>query len=389
MVRHVTERAELSQFVDLCTTCQELMQDKMPKSKSEIELQPYETYEDEIELMDLLKVLWKWKYLIIAGILAFAVLAAVISANMSKIYEVKMVVAPGLLKIDDNGKRLYIDSIKNIKTMIESGTFNDRILSGLDKDLEKGPIKFKIEAPKDSNALRVLLETTDKTLGLKIMSDLGNLLQDKYKTVVAYYQQEYGMQKDHKNSEVEKLNGAIADEKAQIKANKLKIKDLSRSEKEIEKEIGGIGKNTELLISERNKFLSKQKHDENILSALLYTNTIQESIAYLNTLRITTNGIKSDINDAQLNVERSENSIAGFDSQKKLISEEIADIEFKKNAIENIQILQHPKSSLSPVKPKIKLNILLAAIVGLFLTIFAAFFIEYISKHKADSVSNS
>ena len=217
------------------------------------------------------------------------------------------------------------------------------------------------------------------------MRDLGSLLQDKYKTVVAYYQAEYDMQKDQKNSEVEKLNRAIADEKSQIKANEIKIKDLSRSEKEIEAEIGGIGKNTELLISERNKLLSKQKQDENILSALLYTNTIQESIAYLNTLRTTTNGIKSEINEAQLNVERSENSIAGLDSQKKLISEEIANIEFKKNAIENIQILQSPNVSLNPVKPKIKLNILLAVVVGLFLTIFAAFFIEYISKHKDDA----
>ena len=115
----------------------------MPGPRSEIELQPYETYQDEIELIDLLKVLWKWKYLIIAGTLAFGVLAAVISTNMSKIYEVKMVVAPGLLKIDDNGKRLYIDSIKNIKTMIESGTFNDQIRSGQDKDLEKAPSSSK------------------------------------------------------------------------------------------------------------------------------------------------------------------------------------------------------------------------------------------------------
>ena len=388
-VPHVTERAELCQFAaqkkQTYNHQLQTIRKKMPRPQTEIELQPYETYHDQMELMDRLKVSWKWKYLIIAGTLVFAIIAAVVSANTSKIYEVKMVVAPGLLKIDDNGKRLYIDTIMNIKTVIESGTFNDQILSGLDKNLKADRLEFKIETPRNVNAIRVLLETTDKTVGLKIMRELGNLLQDKYKTVVAYYQAEYDMQKDHKNSEVENLNGAIANEKAQIKANEIKMKDLSRSLKEIEAEIGGIGKNTELLISERNRLLSKQKQDENVLSALLYTNTIQESIAYLNTLRTTTNGIKSEINRAQLNVEWSENSIAGLDSQKKLISEEIANIEFKKNAIENIQILQSPSVSLNPVKPKIKRNILLAAVVGFFLTIVAAFFIEYISKHKDDA----
>ena len=36
-------------------------------------------YEDEVELMDYLLVIWKWKYLILAGTLAFALAAAIIS----------------------------------------------------------------------------------------------------------------------------------------------------------------------------------------------------------------------------------------------------------------------------------------------------------------------
>ena len=77
-------------------------------AESEIEHQPacYEPYEDEIQLMDYLKVLWKWKYLILLGTLACAVISGIISFNMTKIYQVKMAVAPGLLKIEDGGKRL-------------------------------------------------------------------------------------------------------------------------------------------------------------------------------------------------------------------------------------------------------------------------------------------
>ena len=332
--------------------------------------------------MDYLKVLWKWKYLILLGTLACAGIAAIISFNMTKIYQVKMVVAPGILKINDSGKRLYIDSLKNIQTIIESGTFDEQILAGLGKNAEGDLLSFKVETPKGMNALRISLETADKAQGLQILSDLSKSLLEKFRSVVTYYQQEYEMQKEQKENKLANLNGAISNVKAKMKANELKIKDLSQSETEIEAEIEGIGKNTQLLISERNKFLSNKKHDDNILSALLYTNTIQESIAYLNTLRNTTNKIKSGINQARLAIEQAENKITDLDGQKKLISEQIANIDFKKNIIQNIQILQHPKSSFYPIKPKKKLNVLLAGVIGLFLTVFLAFFIEYISKHK-------
>ena len=55
-------------------------------NKDQLDLQPqqYDPYEDEIELMDYLKVLWKWKYLILLGTLACAVIAAIVSFNMTK-----------------------------------------------------------------------------------------------------------------------------------------------------------------------------------------------------------------------------------------------------------------------------------------------------------------
>jgi len=214
------------------------------------------------------------------------------------------------------------------------------------------------------------------------MSDLSNVLQEKFKTVVTYYQQEYDMQQDQQSNEFGKLDSDISNVKAAIKSKELEIKGQIQRATEVEAEIDRIGKNTELLIAERNKFLSNKRTDDNVLSALLYSNTIQESIAYLNTIRNTANYIKSEINSAKLAIENGKNNIKDIESQQRLIQEKIANIEFKKNTIQNIQILQLPKSSLSPIKPKKKLNILLAGVVGLFLTVFLAFFIEYISRHK-------
>ena len=264
--------------------------------KNQIDPHPYEPYEDEIELMDYLKVLWKGKYLILVGTIACALVAGIVSFNMTKVYETKMVISPGILKIGDNGDRLYIDSLQNIQTMIDSGSFTGQILEGMEKpaegDLPKD-LSFKVTTPKGLNALQISYETSDKKQGLQILSDLGNLLREKFRTVVSYYQQEYEMQKDQQTNELGKIDSNISNVKAAIKNKELEIKDQSQRATEVESEIDRIGKNTELLISERNKFLSNKRTDDNVLSALLYSNTIQESIAYLNTIRNTANYIKS------------------------------------------------------------------------------------------------
>jgi len=69
-------------------------------------------------------------------------------------------------------------------------------------------------------------------------------------------------------------------------------------------------------------------------------------------------------------------------NDKKELSIEIEGLEKKKKNIQNIQIRQPPNASIIPEQIKTKRNVLLASIVGLFLMLFVAFFLEYISKYK-------
>jgi len=87
-----------------------------------------EYYEDEIELMDYLLVIWKWKYFILSGTLVCGLIAAIISLKMDKVYSINMVLRPGILSIGEEGKNVYIDSPHNIKALIESESFNNDIL---------------------------------------------------------------------------------------------------------------------------------------------------------------------------------------------------------------------------------------------------------------------
>ena len=97
----------------------------------DMQAQSYDQYEDEIELMDYLKVLWKWKYLILVGTLVCVVAAAVISLNMTKIYGITTVLQPGMLKATEDGKIVYIDSPENIKAVIETGALNGAVLKDI------------------------------------------------------------------------------------------------------------------------------------------------------------------------------------------------------------------------------------------------------------------
>ena len=96
-------------------------------SQSEPVSKQAEYPEDEIELIDLLRVIWKWKYLIIGGTLVCAIAAMVVSSIMPKIYRIETVIRPGILSIGEEGEKNYIDTPDNIKALIETGIFDTEL----------------------------------------------------------------------------------------------------------------------------------------------------------------------------------------------------------------------------------------------------------------------
>ena len=653
--------------------------------RRELESGRFDQFEDEIELMDYLKVIWKWKYLILVGTLVCAIGAAVVSLNMTKVYGISTVLQPGILKVTEDGKISYIDSPKNIKALIETGAFEGKILKNIilpNKEDAPKSVGFKVTIPKGTNALDVLYETPDVDLGLQIIGGLNNALSERYETLINRYEENYNNDIRSKLNETFKVNEKIAKVKhgigtaeaenesaiselstevsakraqistaeteneaklselntrissktaeintaetdaegklsalntrissktaeintaqteneaklsqltaglsskttqisavetenegkalqisnnistigtgisaaeadkeeaitalvnreatirAQIAAKKKQIHNLDQRISDVKREIVRISKNTDLLIEDRNSFLSGAKREDTILASVMYTNTIQQNIGYLNTLRSTVNTANYQIFQEQVGIEKLENDIKDlnarkenlgkqlrykienlkfdikdlltqkesltkqttyrlqnlteeikdlesqkqtsvkqtkskidnlqaeikdleaqqqtsekhakskignlqadirdleaqkqasikqtksriknlqadirdlearkaslikqtsyrtetlkseikdFENEKNYISGEIKTIEFKKNNIQNIQIIKSPKSSPSPIKPKTRLNVMLAGVVGLFLTVFLAFFVEYISKYK-------
>jgi hypothetical protein len=297
--------------------------------KTQTEGYRIERYEDEIELIDILRVLWKWKYLIMIGTFICGLLAAIISFNMSKIYSIDMVLRPGILEIGEHGKNIYIDSPQNIKALIDYGTFNNDILDYLNEiKMENIPTKleFKVSIPKDSDTIKIRYETDDIKQGMVVQNHLGKLLLETYRKLVKYFKNEYDVKLDILKSELDYI-------KVTIQSYKRNVKNIEKRIDELMPEIELIKNNTANLIRERDKLISKNPKENDILSALLYSNTIQQNLQL-------SNDYQNQIND------------------------------YKEKKESELQ------------KPRKMLIIGLAVVVGLFLMLFLAFFLEFVSNHK-------
>jgi uncharacterized protein involved in exopolysaccharide biosynthesis len=210
-----------------------------------------------------------------------------------------------------------------------------------------------------------------------------------------------------------KLNSnKIATIKSGVEAKKIQTVNSQEWIKDVQKEIVRIIKNTDFLFEERNKLLANKQERNNNLSSMIYINTIQQNIAYSNNLKNEINNINNKIVQDHADIESLENEIVDLnvqkedlikqtkyqistllsqiddlENQKKSTSEEIKTLNYKKDNVQNIQILKPPTSSPGPIKPKKKLIVMLASFIGIFMMLFLSFVFEYISKNKVQKLS--
>jgi len=329
-----------------------------------------EKFDDEIELINYFRVIWKWKYVIVAGTLFFSLAAGILSLMQNKVYRIDLVLQPGLLRIADDGTKTFIDSPQNIKALIETGAFDEKILDSLNPankdDLPKA-LSFKINIPGNSNTLKISYETSNVDQGVTILNSLGDHLTKRFDTIVEHYKKEGQETINIKQTNIENY-------KASVVSSQYKIKNIQKRIDELNSEINLINSNTNALIKDRDKLIS-DNNTNNILSSILYTNTIQQNLMLANTYKNEISRYNAAKVDEEVKLEVNQNQI-------KIVQEEINSLKFKFDNIQNVQVLKKATRRAYPIKPRKMLNVMLAALGGLFVMLFLAFFLEYISKYK-------
>ena len=326
----------------------------------------YQYQEDEVELIDYLRVIWKWKWLIVGGALICAIIAAVINLQMPRVYEISTIIKPGIAGIDDKGKLIYVDSETNIKETLNQGIYNKRIEEALQMDSLKTGINFKATVFGKTKIVKITSqwEKEDIALGMKAVNHLLRFLSDDEQ----YNEQkkaDYDMRIYIKQDEIKQLEKRRQFLRESLKYSKHRVEMLK-------KETGSIKINTEVLIKKRDSLLKESKAEIEIL-LIFYSTIIQQNRTYLN-----------QVSDQIYNFIEKEKDylreIEGIIGDINIVESQMASLNKIKEMSSGIMIIKAPEISRHPVKPKKKQVILLAGVVGLFMFFFLAFFIEYIKK---------
>ncbi len=368
--------------------------------------------DDEIELIDLLRVLWKWKWMIVAGTLLCAIIAAVISLQLPQVYQVDMIIEPGIIGVDSKGDFIYVDSPDNMSRKINEQAYNKRILRHMNIDAAKYHFTFKaaIDSKRHSHLVHLTSEWVHERIatGLMAMTHLNYFLSRDYEPIIkhkkAYYDKlitvkqnaiaDVERQRKDIDQQILQKKNDIGAKKREMELKKESIKAIGVRVNELIDETRNIKDNTERLVQERNQMLKDRKAADDI-SMLLYTTTIQQNVAYFNDLntqiydlRASEKQIETQINSILGEIEGFATDIERLRLQKEEglqtkvndLNAEVETLKLEKGLIENVRVIQEQEVSAHPVKPKKKQNVVLAGAASFFFFLILAFFIEYVRR---------
>jgi len=323
---------------------------------------------DEIELAEIFRVIWKWKYLILAGTLVCALIAAVVNLNRPKIYRTGMVLRLGAVGKDRRDNKIYADSPQNVKALIESGRYNKEIRQyskTIDRKGKAVNLQFKCGFAKKSNILNISYETGSVETGIKILNLLYEMLLKEYGEIIEEHQDKY-------DTDILSKTNELVDLKGQKIILQNKIKHAQRRLNELVSELESLDNNKGKLFENRKDLLNSENN--NILLTFLYNNMLYQSIQLKNRYNNEVFKYLGIVQKAELDLKRIQQKL-------EITSKELENLKLEKNNILSIEILKPPVGSRHPIRPKVKRNIVIVSVVGLFVSILLSFFGEYIGNY--------
>lgn len=323
--------------------------------------------EKEIELIDLLNVIWKRKWLIIIPTLFFIIAAGVISSFLSPIWEVDAIIQPGRFFVQTETGRFEEVAVvepDQIVEQINRNSYNSLIATELNLDLREFP-RLRAENLRNTKLVRIFLREKDVEKAKLILSSLLNYINQELEEA------------DIETKEIDSQIKSKTRTENEIKILQNKLNVIEQRKKEIEKEMRDVWQRIESLEKvRRSSLMNKNRSDAENLEMLLYSNEIQESLRYYSTLNELLSDKKITEADLKLEIEEKE-------ERKEELEGMIYKLEKKKGKKEFSQIIKDPTPSLNPVAPKKTLYVMIAGTLGLMTFTILAFFVEYIKKQKS------
>lgn len=327
--------------------------------------------EYESELINIFNIIWKRKWLIIILTFFCVIIAGVISFLLPPKWEVDAIINPSKF-VYRTEEGLFRDNLfvepKSITSLINQGAYNNPIATELSIDQKDFP-KLRAENIEDTYQVRVFIKENDAEKAKLVLHSLLNRLK---KWLDYYTDNEIKIfDSQIKSKETEKL---ILARKIEAYNNKISI--IKQRKQEIEKEMINIRKKIEDLEKERDLILKKKNRSESeSIALLLFSNEILQNSMNRNMLNESLGSKKIEEEIIDLEIENKERLM-------DQINNEITELTARKGRIYYAQIIKEPTSSISPVSPKRKFNVVIAGMLGLIISSLLAFTLEHLKKYK-------
>ena len=296
--------------------------------------------EDEIDLVALLRILWKRKVMIITLTLLLTFAAGVVVMMLPEIYKITAIIEPAK---DADGKPVELSEA--IKENILGGAYDQPLVQKHKLSVEEYP-EWQVQIPKGTDLLKISLESNKPEFAVSLLSELLTLISARIE--------------DRLQDEKQRIENEIKLAKINHRGQLESIKLLTGQTRDTTDKIG------ELEIARKNALASRSS---DAMSVLLYSNEIQSQQIYLNNLQL-------QVRNAEQNVESS--AIAIDNARLKLAR------------IKSTNINKSPSVPQRPVKPKKTLIVALALIGGALGSILLAFCVEFVSntRQRMDPVND-
>ncbi len=299
----------------------------------------HEEQTDEIELIDIIRVLWKRKKLIIFITFLFTLGAVGVSLILPKVYEVSTIIEPGVRPIaDGNGQiinEVPVVSPDAVKEAVLGGAYDVAIQKKINLLPADYPV-IKVTLPKNTTLVNVAIESTDPDKARAILDELvaqvGSDIQGKL---------ENEKKKIENEMEATKISEKALDEKISL----------------IEKQLNATSKKIEELENDRQKSMAGRSADA--MSVLLYSNEIQNQQIYLNNLQ---------------------EKLKDLETSAKTFGVLMENIRLKLAMVKSTRLVKPPTIPENPIKPKKPLIVALAGVLGLMGSMMLAFLLEYLER---------
>lgn len=323
-------------------------------------------YEEEVELIDILRVIWKWRFFLVFCLFFLVASALIVCLNLEKVYKITMTIQPGVIISNGGEKRELIDPIETIAGRIGAGIYNDEVFdsvisSGMAE--ARGEIKFNVEIPKQSDVVLVSFENPDANLGVLVLEELFFQIKNQEKQLVDQFI-------DHYDRRISLARIELQKQRDFDKSYETNIRNLDVQIQAARSDIAMINRNN-ISLTQEKKLLERKTDNERALTILLFNNTIQQNNQYVNSA-------KKELSEHVILKEGEHQKIIQSKNEQKRINEEIFAFEKQKNSIRPMAMLRKPIPSREPVKPKKILIFALTLFFGFLISLVMIFFIEYI-----------